>query len=269
MPDSSSSQPCRVCGQSAARLFSAQVLYKYEVGYYQCPACEFVQTETPHWLAEAYANPINTADTGLVSRNIAIAKSAAALLLGAFDRRSKFLDYAGGYGMFARLMRDYGYDFYTTDPFTPNLLAKGFDWPDDSPEKPALLTSFECFEHLVEPLTEIDKMLALSPNVFFTTQLIPTPAPPADGWWYYAREHGQHVAFYTQKTLTFIANRRGLHLNSFLNYHLFSARPINPVWYALLIAGGRLGLHALVPLVLGSRTVSDSKRLLHDPTVVQ
>ncbi len=38
-----------------------------------------------------------------------------------------FLDYAGGYGVFTRLMRDIGFDFYWHDPYTQNLFANGFE----------------------------------------------------------------------------------------------------------------------------------------------
>ena len=67
---------CRVCHSPTQLLFTARVLDKYEVGYHECPTCRLVQTEDPYWLPEAYEKSINTTDTGLVSRNLAIACSA-------------------------------------------------------------------------------------------------------------------------------------------------------------------------------------------------
>ncbi|MFD2938160.1 class I SAM-dependent methyltransferase [Spirosoma flavum] len=221
-----------------------------------------MQTEDPYWLNEAYQNPINSTDVGLVQRNIVISKSAIALLFFCFNRQEKFLDYAGGYGMFTRLMRDFGYDYYTTDPFTPNLLAKGFD---TIPERIELVSALECFEHFADPLAEIEKILAYSRNVFFTTQLIPEPAPKPDQWWYYAPHHGQHVAFYTPKTLRFIANKYNLQVYSLLNYHLFTEKHLNSIWYKFLIAAGRLGLAELLRFFQKSRTIQDSQLSVNQP----
>jgi hypothetical protein len=50
-----------------------------------------------------------------MQRNINLSKMVATILLLFFDFRRKFLDYAGGYGVFVRLMRDIGFDFYWYD----------------------------------------------------------------------------------------------------------------------------------------------------------
>jgi hypothetical protein len=56
-------------------------------------------------------------DTGIMQRNLYLSKITAFILLLFFDCRKKFLDYAGGYGVFVRLMRDYGFDFYWYDKY--------------------------------------------------------------------------------------------------------------------------------------------------------
>jgi len=38
------------------------------------------------------------------------------------------------------------------------------------------------FEHLAKPLDEIPKMLALAPNLLFSTLLVPDPAPQPGQW---------------------------------------------------------------------------------------
>jgi hypothetical protein len=40
----------------------------------------------------------------------------------------------------------------------------------------------------------------------FSTLLVPEPAPKLEDWWYYGLEHGQHIAFYTRKSLAVLAN---------------------------------------------------------------
>jgi hypothetical protein len=218
---------CRLCGHETAHRFDAEVLGKHRVGYHECPACGLLQTDEPHWLAESYAESINVQDTGLVARNVAFAADAAALLYAFFDRRGKYVDWAGGYGLFTRLMRDAGFDFRTFDPNTQNLLARGFEAAPDE-RGVELVTSFESFEHFVRPGEEIAKMLALSRNLLFSTVLLPTPIPAPRDWWYYGLEHGQHVAFYARRTLAHVAAKHGLHLHAWGRLHLLTEKAIAP-----------------------------------------
>src|SRR6218665_1205619 len=97
---------CKICNSTAREVFQEQILYKYNVKYYQCPSCEFLFTEDPYWLQEAYAESINLTDTGLVERNLRAARITTFVISAFFDTKAIFLDYGGGYGLFTRLMRD-------------------------------------------------------------------------------------------------------------------------------------------------------------------
>ncbi|HVI44176.1 MAG TPA: class I SAM-dependent methyltransferase [Chitinophaga sp.] len=251
--------PCRICGKASEYIFTAPLLNRYQVKYYACNHCGLVQTEQPYWLAEAYAAPINLTDTGLVRRNLMAARSAAAIVFCLYNKRKKFLDYAGGYGLFTRLMRNYGFDFYTHDPYTDNLLAKGFEYnPADEIE---LVTTFESFEHFVEPLAEIEKILSISRNIFFSTQLIPDPAPKPGKWWYYGSEHGQHIAFYRKRTLEFIARKHNLHVCSLKGYHLLTEKKVSNPVFQLVAGAGRFGLDKAVQLFMKSKVMEDMNAL--------
>jgi 2-polyprenyl-3-methyl-5-hydroxy-6-metoxy-1,4-benzoquinol methylase len=151
---------CRVCNSESNEVFSAKVLNKYNVKYYHCPSCGFLQTEEPYWLNEAYKSAIGIADTGIQKRNQLFAKRSSAIITSLFDTNKKFLDYAGGYGIFVRMMRDKGFDFYWDDPYADNLFAKGFEHNEQN--KYELITAFECFEHFTDPINQIQKMLELS-----------------------------------------------------------------------------------------------------------
>ncbi|PSL47318.1 methyltransferase family protein [Chitinophaga niastensis] len=256
---------CRICGHSSTFLFRGTLLDKHKVRYYACDLCGFVQTEKPFWLKEAYEQSINLTDTGLVRRNILGAKSVVTLLFFLFNRKGKFLDYAGGYGLFTRLMRNYGFDFYSHDPYTANLLAKGFDYnPNDRIE---LVTTFESFEHFEDPIAEIEKILAISKNIFFSTQLISNPAPSFGEWWYYGAEHGQHIAFYTGNTLKFIAEKYMLHIYSLKGYHLLTEKKINKWLFKFLIGAGRYGLYKIITPFMKSKVMSDMHTLKLHPSV--
>ena len=95
---------CRVCKMQAEDLFSTVVLGKYSVTYCKCSQCGYVQTEEPYWLDEAYNNPINDSDTGMIMRNLWLKNIAVTLIYFLFDKKKKFLDYGGGYGVFVCLM---------------------------------------------------------------------------------------------------------------------------------------------------------------------
>jgi len=219
-------QTCTICGTPSGEIFSSKIIKKYIIKYFLCPNCGFLQTEKPFWLKEAYECPINIYDTGILSRNINLSKKTSVLLYLLFNPKERYLDYAGGYGIFTRLMRDIGYNFLWYDPYTQNLLARGFEYRQD--QKIELVTSFETFEHFPEPLVEIEKMLSISRNILFTTILLPENIPEPDSWWYYGREHGQHISFYSVKTLTYIARKYGLNLcTNHYDIHLLSDKLVD------------------------------------------
>jgi hypothetical protein len=214
---------CKVCSQEAPFFDNALVLQKHTVSYFKCASCGFVQTEEPHWLQESYAEAINRADVGLVDRNLGLARTARSIIPFFFNADAKFIDYGGGYGLFVRMMRDYGFDFYWHDLFCDNLFARGFAAEPSLQDAYELLTAFEVFEHMSDPIEEVGRMLKLSRNILFTTLVLPRNAPKPNEWWYYQLDQGQHVSFYTLKSLSILAEKfrvklysdgRSLHLLS-------------------------------------------------------
>lgn len=253
---------CRLCRGPLRELFTGRVLDRHDVRYLDCDRCGLLQTEPPTWLAEAYASTINPTDTGIMQRNLVLARITAAVIHLCFDRRGKFLDYAGGYGIFVRLMRDRGFDFYWDDPHTPNLLARSFEGAGLDDARFELITSFESFEHFVDPLAELDRMLARGDSILLSTLIAPEPAPALDAWWYYGCEHGQHISFYRVRTLRYLAEQRGLRLASNgRNLHLLSRRPIAGWRFNACAVAGYVGLTELLRPLVRSRTLTDASKL--------
>ena len=89
--------------------------------------CGYVQTEDPFWLEESYYSSINDSDTGMMMRNLWHMNVTTTLIYFLFNTKGQFLDYGGGYGVFVRLMRDIGFDYYWQDKYTENLFAQGFE----------------------------------------------------------------------------------------------------------------------------------------------
>lgn len=199
---------CKICDHSSEYLFTGKVLNKYDVGYFKCRNCGFIQTEKPYWLREAYIQPIHDIDIGLLQRNITLVDLTSRIINKCKLGEGKFIDYGGGYGLYVRLMRDRGYDFYYTDVYEVNLFSKQYVHDNSKKLKYNLLTAFEVFEHLENPLTEIEKMFALSNNLLLTTQLIPqNEIKSISDWWYFVPETGQHISFYSQSAFQRIAER--------------------------------------------------------------
>ncbi|MGL5134770.1 MAG: class I SAM-dependent methyltransferase, partial [Planktothrix sp.] len=203
---------CKVCGSISPYFAQATVLNRYAVDYFKCSVCGFVQTEKPYWLEVAYADPIAISDVGLVGRNFKFSQITQELIISCFNPQGKFLDYGCGYGLFVRLMRDLGFDFYGYDQYCQNIFYQGFE--GNQQEKYDLVTAFEVFEHFVNPLEEIEKLLKFSKNLLFSTQLLPADHPQPDQWWYYALHEGQHIGIYTYQSLVKIAEKFKLNLYS-------------------------------------------------------
>lgn len=215
---------CKICNNECLEKFDGTILKKYNVKYYYCPHCEHLQTEKPYWLEEAYYEPIASEDTGIIQRNLNNRVTTASVLSCFYDIDDKFLDYAGGYGLFVRLMRDVGFDFVWDDKYTQNLFARGFEYKSD--DKIAFMTAFEVLEHLEEPMEELEKMFKIAPEILFTQTILPNPIPEPDKWWYYSLSSGQHISFYTNKTLDIIAETFGKKHLYFNEHHLFTSKDI-------------------------------------------
>ena len=254
---------CKVCQSKTKLAFTAKVLKKYEVHYFKCDNCGFMFTEEPYWLEESYKSPINVIDTGILDRNLYFGKVVSSLIFFFFNKDSSFLDYAGGYGIFTRHMRDCGYDFFWSDKYSNNLMARGFEIERSSaPETFEAITVFEVFEHLPDPLLEIEKMIAFSTNVFFSTKLLPEQIPEPNKWWYYEFNHGQHISFYSKKTLEFIAGKFNLNFYTFGEIHLFTKRKINPVLFPVIVKLSKYGIAAFInKFFMKSKTWADHQYL--------
>jgi hypothetical protein len=227
---------CRCCGAKTSPAFTG-VLIGHQVGYFDCPDCGYVQTDAPYWLDQAYADAINDSDTGILVRNWTNARIVIATLLALGSSNGNVVDCAGGYGILVRLLRDLGLNAFWSDRYCQNLLAKGFE---HSNEKATLVTAFEAFEHFIDPAAELDKLLAIAPNILISTELIASPAPRHEDWWYYGKHHGQHIGFFRLQTLAKLAKSRGRFLLSDGKaYHLITSKPVSPLRWRVFLKLGR------------------------------
>jgi hypothetical protein len=257
---------CPICSSSMESCFTAQVLGKYPAHYEVCKNCGFLRARDPHWLEEAYSQAIAAADTGLVMRNIAIARKLAGVLYWIVGERGggRYLDAAGGYGMLTRLMRDLGFDFYWADKYCDNLLALGFEY--SRAQGPCRsVTAMEVMEHLTDPAAFIEETLTLSgaQTFLFSTELYEGPPPQPGAWWYYTFSTGQHIGFFQRRTFEVLGARMGLQFASANGLHIFSKAVVNE--RLLRAVTGRWATRVAPWWIcrrLGSKTASDQQLML-------
>jgi hypothetical protein len=256
---------CPICSNLMTDSFKATVLNKYDAFYKVCGTCGFLCADEPHWLGEAYARTIADADTGLVMRNVSLAPQIAGALYWTMGERGagRYLDTAGGYGIFTRLMRDCGFDFYWHDEYCENKLAPGFAYRQEYNPLRAV-TAIEVFEHLTDPKSFVKKTLTMadSDTLLFTT-LLYQGAPPPISWWYYSFATGQHIGFFQRRTLQRLASELEMQFASANGIHVFSKSNIDGT--VLRFATYRaiaLGTAWWARKKLGSKTMADHELML-------
>ena len=86
--------------------------------------------------------------------------------------QTRCLDWGGGNGLFCRMMRDQGYNFFNDDKYAEPFYCAGFTADHENIENYDVVTSFEVFEHLAAPKRELAAILELKPRLWvFSTQL--------------------------------------------------------------------------------------------------
>lgn len=213
---------CSCCTSPCAEFGSAVVLGHIRVRYFRCARCGLVRTEEPTWLNEAYSSPIASMDVGLLGRCAYFARLTDAVVR-ALPGTDRYLDWAGGYGILTRLLRDRGLNFWHHDPFATNLFAEG--WEGNPADRWDVITLYEVLEHLRDPYDALAPLASASPVLLFSTELLPRPAPMPGSWWYYALETGQHISFYTLPALSALARRLDMRLiSNGRNFHALYRR---------------------------------------------
>ncbi|MEO6951253.1 MAG: class I SAM-dependent methyltransferase [Polyangia bacterium] len=200
------SHTCPLCSTPAPWLAQQRLLDRHDVDYFQCPVCDLLFTEQPHWLGEAYAEAISRLDTGAIARNQFSARLTLIIaFIARLERNANALDFGAGHGVFVRMMRDLGFDFRWYDKHAANLYALGFE--GDPRASHELVTAFEVLEHLADVRGDLELLFGSAPAYVLVGTLLHDGHRP--GWWYYLLDSGQHVVFYSRRTMAHIADRYG------------------------------------------------------------
>jgi hypothetical protein len=176
---------CLICSSLAKELFVKIIIGKHGAHYHQYEACGFIGVN-PHeaLLAGAYSSAITKTDLGLLSRNLRFAGIFERVLLRHFYPEKPFLDHAGGYGVFIRLIRDHGFNFHHEENYCGKLLASNFWTARRNIDHSELVTEFEFTEHPTSPVQAVSDILQRTESFLFSTEI-----PPNKNW----RTSQQHL----------------------------------------------------------------------------
>lgn len=212
---------CRVCGGRLEPKWRLTVLGRHDADYHECVACGCLQIAAPHWLDEAYRSegrPQETnPDGGRFSRNFSAYIYFRALEhAGFFGRRPEVLDYGGGSGILAAMLRGAGFTCRQYDPYCPLPMLEPELAYADAERIPAggfaVITALEVFEHLLDPLSTIRQLAGfLKPGgaLVVSTGLYDRRKHGPD-WPYLSCPAGQHVTFYTRRSLAVLGEAADL-----------------------------------------------------------
>ena len=221
--------PCRLCGTSTVNKFRLRVLERLEVRYVECTHCGSLQTEEPHWLTEAYGKSnLAYSDVGAAQR--VLVTCAFVALFTKLMGLHTILDFGGGDGLLCRLLRDRGLDAYTIDWFSVPSYTQPF--VGSLEESYDLVTAFEVFEHFPNPRELLDQLFQCRPE-FLLASTEPYRGNELD-WWYLAPNTGQHVFFYSEGALRWIAARFSYHYYTINGRHLFAKTRLSRLQLSVL-----------------------------------
>jgi 2-polyprenyl-6-hydroxyphenyl methylase/3-demethylubiquinone-9 3-methyltransferase len=203
----SSTPPCKICGGDAPLFgvvdFAKQcnslrpALSGTPVYYRQCGQCRFVFTDAfDSWSLAEFRERIYNAEYDAVDPDYRDRRprANANLIATRVKPGMTCLDYGGGNGRLAQLLRQRGFDAHSYDPFTPG--------EDDLPAGIfGLVSCFEVLEHVPDPRATIAALaskMSASGVVLFSTLLMPDDQ--GVDWWYLAPRNG-HISLFSRAAL--------------------------------------------------------------------
>lgn len=245
--------PCKCCS-GTTRWFGAvaadYLTYSHSLAertdgcfdYWRCEACWFLfSTHFDGWTdermrTELYNDEFFELDDGWRQRPRAAAEFLE-LALRPLKVSVRILDYGGGRGLLAELLKGCGFE--QVDSFDP------FYDPGGRPAgRVDIVTSFEVLEHALDPhamLQDIETMLEPDGVFIFSTLVQPKDMAEIGLSWWYAKPRVGHVSLHSRLSLAHCAALRGWTFESF-SAHLHAMYRVRPSWMQRFanLARGRL-----------------------------
>jgi 2-polyprenyl-6-hydroxyphenyl methylase/3-demethylubiquinone-9 3-methyltransferase len=236
--------PCKICG-AAAEMFDMvdfnkscdaslypRGLIGVPVVYHACPDCKFIFTTffdafPPAWWTRfVYNEQYAEVDPEYVDkRPRANAAEIGNMLRGRRDVVG--LEYGGGRGLTAALLREKGFAFDSFDPYGANHLDP------DRRGRYDFCSAIEVFEHLPDPVRSLEDIVGMCTGgpltIMIKTSTTDKAVSPSSrlGWWYAGPRNG-HISLFSTAALQLLAERCGLsYLAGFRNNAHFLGRGVS------------------------------------------
>lgn len=211
------------------------------VYYALCSKCGFCfAPELMTWGAEKFKERIYNDEYVLVDPDYISVRplDRAKYLLSTFGNRMhsvKHLDYGGGNGLLAKLLRQSNWQSVSYDPFVDKNASI------EKLGKFDLITAFEIFEHVPDVRDLMSKLRSLlSPDglILFSTLLSDGNIRPNQriSWWYASPRNG-HISLFSKNSLAVLAQSNGFKFANCSNFmHVFFTKI--PPWANHIIRVG-------------------------------
>ncbi|WP_158238583.1 methyltransferase domain-containing protein [Pollutimonas subterranea] len=220
--------PCKIC-DTAAELYGVLDFNKnclegngvylplagVPVYYHQCTNCGLIFTAVfDKWISEDFASAMYNDEYIKVDPEYKeIRPSSNSTMVFDFVKKigaTTVLDYGGGQGRMAQLLRGRQVDCDSWDP----MVASSFSPQQNNYD---LVTSFEVFEHTPTPIETTQQILSFLHEdglLLFSTLTIDNLPHRNIDFWYIAPRNG-HITIHTKKSLTLIFGRFGWKVHHF------------------------------------------------------
>jgi 2-polyprenyl-6-hydroxyphenyl methylase/3-demethylubiquinone-9 3-methyltransferase len=224
---SSSGVACKICGEvtqlfdvvdfkkSCDRALYPDGLSGIPVFYRSCPSCKFIFTSffdaftTEQWRTYVYNDYYAVVDPEYLEirprRNVSEIES----LLTGDQNVTIGLDFGGGNGTTAKLLRQKGWTYDSYDPFGLS------DVKPEAIGQYNFCSTFEVFEHSPDPVSTLSEIIRMtSPGKLMI--LVGTAAhdsfvrPDSRLTWWYAGPRNGHISLYSHRALQLLGERFGL-----------------------------------------------------------
>jgi hypothetical protein len=259
---------CKVCGASTSTFdvvdFSKTCnltlyptpLVGCPVYYFRCNHCGLIFTtfcdafSTEDWQRHVYNSQYQTVDPDYASTRPRSNAAVLSSLLRWHKRSVVGLDFGGGSGLTAELLRRAGYSYDSFDPFGESRLSIELEGRYN------FCSTFEVAEHSPNPREMVSTILSMlhagKVAILIGTQVHEGIVSDNSrlSWWYIAPRNG-HISIYSRRSLQILGEQFGLACHSFSrSFHLLT-RGYN-----------RMEAYALAPMLAGSKLERVIRRAL-------
>lgn len=202
------------------------------VYYRRCRECAFIFTSHFDAYTDAQWREVYNADYDVIDPDYALrrpVRNARFIEILLHHRRNSIigLDFGGGNGVTADVLRRRGWAFDSHDPFGKSQMRPSFQ------KQYNVTTAFEVFEHVPDPVRTLEYILAKMTE-HLPLVIIGTAASDKGvddvrrlSWWYASPRNG-HISLFSKRSLAALASRFGMQCRSPAgNFHFLSRKAIS------------------------------------------